>query len=170
VLESAILASATCLEIAVPSPPCQESCRDAECWAPSYLSPLKRECTQTCASGSECGSGCCYTLAFLGLRGVCVSADTFCTPTAPATDPDSLDRAPAVTACSSGSILPGEPWANNSDCRGYGDFPRVSACMYLREIGKRCVAECQTGADCQSGCCVPLHPGENVCLPSTYCR
>jgi hypothetical protein len=125
-------------------------------------------CSATCNRNSDCPSGCCYALLVPG-KGLCVTAQGSCLPATPGTDPTSLDTESGVSG--TGCKLPGESCSGNADCCGYTASPRISGCMAVKNLGMLCAAECAAGADCRSGCCVPIWSSiDQLCLPyDTYC-
>jgi hypothetical protein len=74
-------------------------------------------------------------------------------------DPPVVDPPPpAHPACHGASCLPGEdPCCTGTSCTNFGDFG-----------GQVCAELCQTGADCESGCCVAGSDG-NVCADASWC-
>jgi hypothetical protein len=149
--------------------PCQDDgeCCDGVCVEPP-LSGAKL-CAATCSKNADCSTGCCYALP-IAAKGVCVPPEGSCTLGSPGADAESLDLLFGLSG--SDCALPGQDCSGNADCCGYAATPPQSACQDVKDVGSRCAAGCKSGADCKSGCCVPIW-GTLValCLPyDTYCR
>ncbi len=124
-------------------------------------------CVKACEHSSECGSGCCFSI--IGVpNGYCAAA-SMCLPRGPVIDAGSVDTVTPVTGRSCG--LPSSTCSSNGDCCGYSSQPRLSACVSSPNAGLVCAAECSTGADCVSGCCVPIENSvDRLCSHPSRCR
>lgn len=124
-------------------------------------------CVRACNQSNECESGCCFSIPGVP-TGYCGAA-SLCLPLGPVIDAGSVDTVMPVTGTS--CVLPNFTCSANGDCCGYASQPRLSACSSFSGSGLVCAAECAIGADCLSGCCVPiLGSVDRLCSPATSCR
>jgi len=98
-----------------------------------------------------------------------------CLATGPVIDPDSVKTVVPIVSCTTGTTLPGEACTGNASCCDYSVpidmiHTRLSACMQVSGRGRVCVAECETGSECESGCCYFISVVDKVCAPSSYCN
>lgn len=118
-----------------------DCCAGASCLSTSTESGGYR-CKRNCTNHSECQTGCCARVD--GLTSLVCLDPVFC--------PGSCH--PEEAACQH----------DYHCCAGL-------ACAIFDKQTSACKPVCTQGADCPSGCCVPLgQTGVSVCLDAIYCR
>lgn len=78
----------------------------------------------------------------------------------PPPPPDHPDAEPAGLVCEHDSCgLPGDdPCCSGTSCSNWDLLGEVE-----------CAAQCETNADCDTGCCVELSNGQHTCGPAGFC-
>ena len=73
------------------------------------------------------------------------------------------DGSDGADAC----MAAGDACQINGDCCGFANG--TSTCTWFEDGLMVCADYCVVGADCSSGCCVPLEGGGGVCGPASFC-
>lgn len=123
-------------------------------------------CAALCATGSDCASGCCYSLSSGG--GAC--GVTHLAPEGGDCS-NSLCCATGLT-CTGGrcvrpgptcSLSPGATCSTDSQCCGDTAHTQQGACVSFFGGARSCAAFCTSGSGCASGCCYSLSGGGGAC-------
>jgi hypothetical protein len=146
-----------------------------------------------CDAGSDCSVACVCSdgvvTAGSCVNGSCLDADEVCEDTCE--NFDQGDYAGGYCAVGNGSAddganddgnddgnddsddgadacMPaGDACQTNGDCCGFSNG--TSTCTWFEDGLMVCADYCVLGADCSSGCCVPLEDGGGVCGPASFC-